>query len=379
MTWRLIWTSSVLCLCLYDCGGANSRFEPRKPDPTKGTVTGSVICNDTGKPARFAQVTLLPDSNAGKRDEEQTVTDLDGRFKIEAVAPGRYFAFATLTGYLDPEYGLDFDSISSEDQGGDPMADIVAQWKEHLAEVTVNPQQVSDVSIEIERGAEITGTVAYDDGSPAIGARFAMYRRNEGRGWLHVGEVRSGKFALPAESDSRGHFDVTNLPGGTYVVCAVVPGDDQESSPQICLGDVFRMRDARAVEVSAGESVNGGDIVIPLKAIHSVGGRLVQAAADGPPIKATLRLLYADDREVAMSISTFSDGTFLFPFVPEASFILQVTDAKYTEQIPATESAKATTRVHEFAPREISVSVDKDVSDLAVALAELLPKKAPHP
>ena len=58
MTGRRFLASSALCLLLYDCG-PNSRFAPVKPDPTKGTVTGTVICGDTGRPARFATVQLL--------------------------------------------------------------------------------------------------------------------------------------------------------------------------------------------------------------------------------------------------------------------------------------------------------------------------------
>jgi len=377
MTGRVFWISSVLCLCIYDCGGS-SRFEPRKPDPTKGTVTGSVICTDTGKAARFATVVLLPDSSGPKREptpqQEVAETDLDGRFKIEAVAPGQYFAFATLAGYLDPEYGLDFDRIGKDDRGNERTADIVKQWKDHLVELTVNARQTSDISIEIERGADITGTVAYDDGSPSIGVRFAAYRKNEKGGWSNVGEVSGGGFALEEVSDSHGHFDVTNLPAGEYVVCAVVPGDNQGSSPQICLGNVFRKRDARTVEVSAGESATGADIVVPLKAIHQLGGTLREAVGEQVPIKATLRLLYPDDRETAMTVSAFYDGSYLFPFVPKGTYVLQVSDASYTE-FPADAAGRPTSRVHEFAPREISVMVDKDVSDLAVVLVELPPKK----
>jgi hypothetical protein len=379
MTTRAFCLSSVLCLFLYDCGGS-SRFAPVKADPTKGTVTGAVTCTDTGKPARFANVLLVPDPNAPKRDREPQMqvgeTDLDGRFKIEAVMPGTYYALATLPGYLDPEYGVDFGRVPKDAKEHEDDAEIVRQWKEHMVELTVSAHEASDIGIGIERGAEITGTVTYDDGAPAIGVRFAPYRRNEKGGWSNVGEAGTSSFALPVTSDSRGHFALQNLPAGEYVICAVVPGDSQESSPQICMGNVFRKRDARSVEVSAGETVGGADIVIPLKAIHPVGGTLREAVGEQAPIKATLRLLYADDRETAMTVSAFADGSFLFPFVPEGTYVLQVTEASYNEEIVAGQGdAKAKTKVHEFAPREISVLVDKDVSDLAVALVELPPKK----
>lgn len=78
--WLLL--SSALCLTMYDCG-PSSRFAPRKPDATKGTVTGTVFCTDTGKPARFATVILLPDPSSPKGSsssggEDTNETDLDG-------------------------------------------------------------------------------------------------------------------------------------------------------------------------------------------------------------------------------------------------------------------------------------------------------------
>jgi hypothetical protein len=377
MSGRWFWLCSTACLFIYDCGNT-SRFAPRKPDPTKGTVTGTVICTDTGKPARFAMVTLLPDPRAPKTDpapsEETTETGLDGKFKIEAVTPGEYFAFATLAGYLDPEYGIDFDRMDAQKDESTLNREVVDQWKEHMVEIGVSVQQTTDFSIQIERGAEIAGTVTYDDGSPAIGIRFAFYRRNEKGGWSGVGLTSPGGFALPETSDSRGHFEVTNLAAGEYTACSVVPGDSQESSPQMCLGNVFRKRDARTISVSAGEAANGADMVIPLKAIHSISGSLNTVTASAPPVQAKLRLLYADDREAAMSTGTFSDGSFLFPFVPEGNFILQVTDASYTEPAPETGSAesagKAAPKVHSLANREVSVPVEGDVSDLAIQLVE---------
>ncbi|MGA8089610.1 MAG: carboxypeptidase regulatory-like domain-containing protein [Terracidiphilus sp.] len=378
--WLLL--SSALCLTMYDCG-PSSRFAPRKPDATKGTVTGTVFCTDTGKPARFAAVTLLLDPSGPKESTsselETTETDLDGRFKIEAVAPGRYFAFATLEGYLDPEYGLEFEALGRDADGSEKMSDVVDQWKEHMVEISVRAQQATDVSIEIERGAEIAGRVSYDDGPPAIGIRFAFYRHNAKSGWSLVGPLREGSFTLQETSDSHGRFAIPNLPAGEYIVCAVIPGDAQASSPQICLGNVFRKRDARSISVGAGDAVNGADILIPLRAIHSIAGSLVQVATDQPPIQAKLSLLYSDDREVAMSTPAFSDGTFLFPFVPEGTYILQVSDANYTEPpAPAgsTESgASPPAKVHQFANREVAVTVDGDVKDLAVGMVETTPQK----
>ena len=373
------WFCSALCLMLYECG-PSSRFAPRKADPTKGTVTGTVICADTGKPARFATIQLLPSPNATSGDngpsEEIAVTDLDGKFKIEAVAPGDYFASATLEGYLNPLYGVDFDRMDPDDDKK-ANADLIEQWKEHMVPVSVAARSTTDFSIEIERGAEVTGTVAYDDGSPAIGMRFALYRKNGKGGWSGVGPPSSKDFSLEARSDTRGRFAVTNLPPGEFAICAMIPGDNQPGSPQVCLGNVFRKRDARTLTVSAGDSVSGADIVIPLHAIHAVAGSLQQAINNKPANKARLHLLYPDDREEAMAVEMFDDGSFLFPFVAQGSYILKVTDASWTETI-ATQAADGSTnnvnKDHPLADREMMVMVDGDVRDIKVPLVETPPR-----
>jgi hypothetical protein len=90
MAWRRwLWILSITCLLLGGC----DKHKAKNPDPTKGTVTGIVLCADAGKPARFATVTL---SAAPRKDEklghgdplpatESTETDLEGRFRRRAL------------------------------------------------------------------------------------------------------------------------------------------------------------------------------------------------------------------------------------------------------------------------------------------------------
>src|SRR5208283_2759890 len=102
---RWLWIIPLICLFAAGC----EKHKPKKPDSSKGTVTGIVLCADTGKPARFATVTLSAapkkehakdgekDQSSGDGDPlpdtETAVTDLDGRFTLEAVDPGVYYAF----------------------------------------------------------------------------------------------------------------------------------------------------------------------------------------------------------------------------------------------------------------------------------------------
>lgn len=200
---RVLWPLVLLYVCLFS-NGCNER-KARKPDPTKGVVTGIVLCADNGKPARFATVTLMPvprkedkpDEKEVQPPEETTVTDLDGRFRIEAVEPGRYYAISTLEGYLDPMRGLDFTRLGDQANEKEFELDAVKQWTGHFVEVSVRVHRTAEISLQVERGAEIGGTVTFDDGSPAIGMHFSLFRKTEKNGWTNVGFRIFDNWSIP--------------------------------------------------------------------------------------------------------------------------------------------------------------------------------------
>ncbi len=385
--WRWLWVPSVVCLLLAGC---ESR-RPKKPDPTKGTVTGIVICTDTGKPARFATVTLSAAPKKGANDDEDgplpetesTVTDLDGRFRLEAVEPGRYYAFTALEGYADPVRGLDFARIADLPSGYQQHLDSIRQWKDHLTEVTVAAHRSTEVSLQVERGAEIGGTVTFDDGSPAIGLHFQLLRKTDKGAWSEVGVALLDGWNISSTSDGRGRFNLTGLAAGEYIVCALAPIGSQDSAPRICLGNTFRRKDATIVKVHAGESASGADIVIPLGGLHSVAGT-VSTLADGHAVgHGKVRLLYADDREKARETTLLEDGSFRFEYVPEGKYIVQVSVAQDQErrgsEAGSGNSETATGAGRGSPHNELPVTVQGDVDDLQIQLPLAPPDKPATP
>lgn len=384
-----MWIAAAVCLTAAGC----DKTANRKPDATKGAVAGTVICADTGKPARFATVMLTPvprkdskpDNPAPLHAEATAVTGLNGEFRIEAVAPGEYYAFATLDGYLDPERGIDFERLKALGNDQERARDAIEQWKEQLAEVTVQVRRVATVPLELNRGAEIDGTVSFDDGSPAIGMHFQLSRKTAGNGWTGVGTSIFGGWALDNVSDSHGRFSIGNLPAGEYGVCALLPVESEDAAPAICLGNTLRKKNAATVKVKAGEIAKDEEIVIPLTGLHTVAGR-VEAGADGhAPGKATVHLLYADDREEARKTATLEDGSFSFSYVAEDKYILRVSDAEdKAENGAGTESGEdsgtgatpAATR--RYAAKEIPLLVQGEIEDIDVTLVEVPKEPAPQ-
>lgn len=341
-----------------------------KPDPTKGVVSGVVICADTAKPARFATVSLTPIPKAHSEPSDDpplapvaTIqTGLDGRFRMEAVPPGEYYAFGTLDGYLDPMRGIDFGEISGKGTTSEQELAAIRQWKENLVTVKVAVRRVSEITVGLRRAAEIDGNVSFDDGSPAIGMHFQLFRKNPKKEWGPVGLPLFNNWAITSTSDSHGHYAVENLAAGEYVVCAMMPIDSEDIAPRVCLGNVLRRKAASSLKVSEGEVAHGADIVIPVSGLRTVGGR-VEAMEDGhAPSHATVTLLYADDREQARKAPIDSDGTFRFEYVPEDSYILRVTEAKDDAEEGAGQSERL------YSEKETPLHVHSDLNDVNILL-----------
>jgi hypothetical protein len=376
---------SLACLVLAGC----NKYAHKKPDPTKGVVTGIVLCADTGKPARFATVSLTGAPKPGEKNDngdplpaiEITVTDLEGRFRMEAVQPGHYYAFATLEGYLDPSLAIDPDKIRSLSSAREQRKYSIETWKDHLTGVTVGVRRISEISVQIERAAEIAGTVTFDDGSPAIGMRFQVFRKTE-KDWTTVGLPLMDTWSIRAVSDSHGRYSITNLPAGEYTVCTLMPTDTEQSAARVCLGDVFRRKEAKTVKIGAGETAGGNDIEIPLSGLHTVAGT-VSALADGHPVnKGSVRLLYADDREKARETDLLEDGSFSFDYIAEGKYILQVSgahdevqnnsaDGKDEDQKPAI--------THLYADKEMPLTVLNDTEGVNLNLSAPTPAAAATP
>ena len=359
---QLLWMAGLIVVLT----GCEKRSN--KPDPTKGVVSGVVLCGDTGKPARFATVSLTPvpqmhsePSDAPPLAPVATIqTGLDGRFRMEAVPSGEYYAFATLDGYLDPMRGIDFGEIRDKGTTTEQELAAVKQWKENLVPVKVAVRRVSEVNLGLRRAAEIDGNVSFDDGSPAIGMHFQLFRKNPKKEWNPVGLPLFNNWTINSTSDSHGRYAVENLPAGEYIVCALMPIDSEDVAPRVCLGNALRRKVASSIKVNEGEVTHGADIVIPISGLRTIAGH-VEAVQDGHPIPhATVTLLYADDREQARNGSIESDGSFRFEYVPEDSYILRVSEAKDEAEGEGSERL--------YSEKELPLHVRSDLNDVNVWL-----------
>jgi hypothetical protein len=247
-----------------------------------------------------------------------------GTYYVVAVLPG----YQNLLGILSKKH---FDEITVDERKS-----ILAG----LPMITVASNQPAQASVRLERGAEIDGTATYDDGSPAIGLRIS-YELKSSRPYEGVGIARMMQSQNNWEgqpiTDDRGHFRIMGVPLGTYVISTVIPTLSAENPTsqlmqmlesntggiQIYAGGSLRVRNADQIKVDAGGASKEVNLTIPLSKLHTVRGQVTVKSTGQSPPDASVKLLYADTREI-FRITIAPDGVFELHFVPEGKFILQV-------------------------------------------------------
>jgi hypothetical protein len=279
------------------------------------TVTGHVYCADTQKPARFANVVLLPvdsQSGRGSRGSGFATTGSDGSFRMVGVAPGDYYAEVMMPGYLQPLHAL-----------GRDVQELTPAERERvnatLTRVSVAAGQTAAVQVTIYRGATISGTVSYDDGSPAPGIRIVSLARPSGTSNQSAAGQQS-TYGSTAQTDDRGQFRLTGLDDGTFTIFAA-----PHSSFPIYYGNTIERSSAKKLELQAGDEVSGADIQIPAAGMHRVSGFVVSQPDGRSVSRVALQLrVRSDDPASLLTAFTGIDGSFTFNAVPDGKFTVQV-------------------------------------------------------
>ncbi|MCU1313689.1 MAG: hypothetical protein JWM54_1446 [Acidobacteriaceae bacterium] len=295
--------ASLLCVITIGLSGLAARAQSGET----ATVTGHVYCADTQKPARFANVVLRPidlQSGRGAGGSGFATTGPDGSFRITGVAPGDYYAEVRMPGYLQPLRATGRDVLELTPADRDRLNAL-------LTRVTVTAGQTATVQVTIYRGATISGTVSYDDGSPAPGMRIAPLALPTG----------TNGFGISAQTDDRGQFRLTGLDEGTFTIFA-----EPRSSFPVYYGNTIERSSAKKLELHTGDEVSGADIQIPAAGMHRVSGFVV-SQPDGLPVPhvALQMRLRSGDPAGLLTAFTAADGSFTFNAVPDGKFNVQVT------------------------------------------------------
>lgn len=390
------YTSCVLALFCSLAFAASA--QQATPPQAFGTVIGHVYCSGINAPARLATVTLQPikdltDPPAESRDHPAppTVyapvqTSLDGSFTMPKVAPGYYYVVVQYSGYLSPVSQLTRDDLAH------PTPDMLKFIASVLPSISIEANRVTTTDIHLQRGASISGTIRFDDGSPAPDLYVSILRKDEKGHWIQIPASRA------ASSDDQGRYRVVGLPAGDYILKASLElserftsylfssvgnsGGSSSSSTRYSLsiysGGKTRQSDARDIKLNDGEDDSGEDILIPVSKLHSVTGNIVEARTGRVINAGAVVLLYPDDKSQAASAKVDKDdSSFHFDFVPEGNYILRVTSARDVtrEEIsngrysfPPTHTKETTIRT--YGPHEQSIIVTGDMTGVIVPVTD---------
>ncbi len=358
---------------------------PQTAHAESGAISGRVYCADTGQPARFATVRVQSiaslgsyASNLGQSPPNAaiTTTGLAGTFKISELPPGDYVVMASQRGYLNPLAQFTWNDLTADSVS--PVGPVRERVAAVLAHVSIHAGQTASVTIRLERGAEISGAVSFDDGTPAIGAQISAYRPSEAsHQWDAVGY--SPDFGLSVMyTDDRGAFQITGLPVGKYLVSARIPAYNGSGNGivggrvrtgaslpdpgrlEMYFGDTIRQKQATIVEVSSNERRSGVNIDIPVSKLRTLSGT-VSAESDGHPLRNTLvGLRFPDDKSYFLRAHGDDDGTFAIPFALDGDYVLSVSAA------PEGEGPGA----RRYKTVDVPLDVRGDVNGINVALPD---------
>ena len=381
-----------------------------------GTVTGHVICQDTQKPARFANVILFrvpgqvtPTPNTDGTDQRakdaafkammeeqysatvvQAQTGIDGGFVATNVPPGDYYALAAAPGYVQPRNVVQ----AAYDAGEDLTKSISG-----VSMVHVSADRSSQTEITATRGAAVEGHVLWDDGSPVSDATVSVESATKKHKTLPPQFGMIMGFSMfpptPGLTDDRGHYRLSGLAPGEYRVKATLPMNSHMTFSRgvlVGLGQLgtlpmtvyapasFHQADAKTVTLTAGEERTDQDITYNLNGLHTVSGQVISAEDHHGLNRGVVTLTDANDKTFARSASVDPNGNFTVTFVPAGTYTMTVGNAAdtVTEEPKKPEFGGLVTDVDKtvrtYQKGELQVMVgDSDVSGQNI---ELKPEKA---
>lgn len=294
------------------------------------TVSGAVTSDGPVPPGTQLQLVDLDQPVAGMNNRSARVQP-DGRFSFSAVPPGRYSLTARATLMIsEPGAALTSMQESAEKMramiaagayvGGGDSRSTETLWA--MTEVFVNGTSLPNVSLTLQRGMTVSGSVSFDGGnvSPTDLARMRVL-------FAPASDAASGGPTVPTREvavDTNGRFTIRGVIPGRYRLASgagVPSGFAAESA-------MFGGRDALdfLLEIKPGEDQAGGVLTFVPRLAELSGS--VQDAAAKPVTDYSMIILPADTRywlpqsRRIQATRPATDGRFSFKSLPAGDYRL---------------------------------------------------------
>lgn len=251
----------------------------------KSVLRGRAFYEDNGHPVRRGLIGLVSIDNENfpkdpnlyiQNDlspERWVVTGDDGFFEIKGIKAGKYYVAVNVPNVLSPM------SVNRYFGG---HRNVSKQFLDDLL-TRVEFDGINEIQIQVpvKRGSSIAGNVFHFDKVPATGVQVELFRQPVGAGEDRFVSVKK------LHTDDRGYFRFTNLPPGTYFVSVAeyakhVNSDDDDvftisrgSELKTYYPNTNELSKAEGIEVGWGTPIDGLQIEIPVKRLHTIAGVII--------------------------------------------------------------------------------------------------------
>ncbi|MGO8817596.1 MAG: carboxypeptidase regulatory-like domain-containing protein [Terriglobia bacterium] len=263
------WAKAILALAVLASSAAGAGQESVAPTPlTKPnlnepcTLEGAVVKSTTGEGLKKIAVNLM--SLQGEHNFFTSITDGNGRFTFNGVAPGRYALAAGGNGYSQQDFGS---------RRGRSVGKIL----------TLTPGcDGKDLVFRLTPPGVITGTIRDEDGDPVTGGQVQALRL------VRVGGRQQASPGGFAQTNDLGQYRIYGLEPGQYLIGASYQCQEAGNvpSPDVYLPTYYPSTSdtgqAMPIQVSPGDEVSGIDVDLTYAHSVTVRGRVVSEI----PVKA---------------------------------------------------------------------------------------------
>jgi hypothetical protein len=172
-----------------------------------GSAEGRVVNTATGEGLRKVTVRIYgsPGGRGGPQSAAETVSEADGSFRFENVAPGTYRVAAERAGFV----------LARDPRRSDPAITVTPGAAARITEIRMIPHAV------------ITGKITDEDGDPMQGASVQLSRYLYVAGKKQLLPVNSGT------SNDLGEYRIHSVPPGRYVLVVSMGGGFPGGGPPI--------------------------------------------------------------------------------------------------------------------------------------------------
>jgi hypothetical protein len=306
------------------------------------SVEGNVLCNDGNFPARGATVSLvsltslLPPTDGAKGeplDSPKGETDFNGYYLIPHVRPGVYIIDARKDGYNND---LDLVRMVLKRFSPDDQKKLLATFPQ----VTVAGDGTMREDLVLRRGGAISGRVTVDSGGtlkpiPVTATLVSSSLTGDTAG---SGDQQEPAYARNAMTDDRGVYRIAGLPQGKYLLqirttesfYVVVPSGGMPVAIPTRAGtgeltlfapEALTKTDAKLVSIGDGDELQGVDIVLPMRKLHSIGGTVTQGGV--AVSRSWLNVLRDGKKAMNYSAMTTPDGSYRFDLLPSGAYTVE--------------------------------------------------------